>query len=151
MRGATKFAEQVSSLEILRVLMKRHLAGVIGDNTTRVDNYSLGLRPAPVLPPPADVVLNRIDLGDVGLPPPSHTPIPGRFAVFLIFAAGKTFDTGNASRGNGCGFQKGPAIQMLSEGRAPRGPLFQNVAQGLVELGLPRAGGEETTRQFSEL
>ena len=57
--------------------MEGKLAGVVGDNAAGIDNESLHLGALPLLPPPGDVVANRVLLGDVRLTPTDGAPVPG--------------------------------------------------------------------------
>src|SRR5204863_3843684 len=96
--------------------MKRDITWIISDNAAGVDDYSIGLRSFPMLSPPANVILSRIDFGNVGLTPPSDATIPRRFASFRVFASRltgtdrKTSLMGKSRRCDASGFQEGAPI-----------------------------------------
>jgi len=53
------------------------LARIVGDDNARVDDHALNAGPPPVLPPPAGVVADRVDLSEIGLTPAVNLPVPG--------------------------------------------------------------------------
>ena len=57
--------------------MKGNLCGIIGNDTARVDDHTLRIGLFPVFAPPVDVVLRRVFLCDVYLPPARDPLIPG--------------------------------------------------------------------------
>src|SRR5262249_49273728 len=71
-----EFAVKVAVSQKLRTMMKWNLAWVIGDNAASVYNYALYRCAFPELPPPRNVVADRIALGDIGLSPPDCAAIP---------------------------------------------------------------------------
>lgn len=83
MRGLGNFAVKVAPAQGLGLVVQRKFAGIIGEDPARVDNYALRLGSLPMLPPPLDVVVSRIDFGDVRLAPTISTAIPGRLWALL--------------------------------------------------------------------
>ncbi len=84
--GLSQFAVEVPVPQSLGSMVQWKLAGVVGDNTARIENDPLHPRFSPVAPPPRDVVARGIDLGDVGLPPAQSSTIPGdRIGPLALF------------------------------------------------------------------
>jgi len=76
MRSAAQLAEQVTPVKVFCLAMKGHLTGVIGNDTTSVDDDPLDVGALPVTAPPSDVIALRVNLGDIGLPPACDAPKP---------------------------------------------------------------------------
>src|SRR5262249_11169786 len=85
MCGTAEFAEQVPAVQMLRWVMKRNLAGIVGDDSSGVNDDALGLRFLPIIAPPANVVTNRIYLRDVSLSPAGDPSIPRHVQGQILF------------------------------------------------------------------
>src|SRR5215831_13187161 len=76
-RGFEQFAQQVASIQCLWTVLERVLAGVVGNDASRVNNDSLDPGAFPMLAPPEDIVITSICLCDIGLAPPQDPAEPG--------------------------------------------------------------------------
>ena len=76
-RSLRDFAIEIAAVQELRAVMQGEFAGVIGDDPACIDDDALHRGPFPVIPPPRNVVLDRILFGNVSLPPTKGAQVPG--------------------------------------------------------------------------
>ena len=73
-----ELAVEITVAQGLRAMVERELAGEVGHDSARVEDHSLDPGVSPVTPPPRDVVVGRVNFGDIGLTPAQGSAIPRR-------------------------------------------------------------------------
>src|ERR1019366_8621203 len=88
-RGAGEFAVKIAVTERGGTIMQRELARIIRNDAAGIEDDALNLRALPVLPPPGDVILLRVNLRDVRLSPAQGAAIPREHAGRIGFGGNR--------------------------------------------------------------
>ena len=76
MRGLRHFAVEIAAVQKLRPILQRKFTRIVRHDAAGVDDHALHLGALPIVAPPRDVVLHRIQLREVGLPPTVGAQVP---------------------------------------------------------------------------
>jgi hypothetical protein len=75
--------EKVTVAQVLGAVLVLKMAGIVSDDAPSIDNHALDTGFSPIVTPKCKIIIQRVDLSQVGLPPAQGAGIP-RLSAFSI-------------------------------------------------------------------